>query len=130
MIDSLDMHAVVGDGEGFRQATAMLLRDFDSGVLTFDRDVVVSVFEASIRVLGGLVRPTENFSIYSKQEGGPSLFCCFQCLKFTRAVCRTWKQFTVWWCGARQDNQHVVFAIYGAGSDRMLFVVGHTKKEV
>ncbi|CAN0003999.1 unnamed protein product, partial [Ectocarpus sp. 12 AP-2014] len=57
MIDSLDMHAVVGDGEGFRRATATLLRDFESGVLTFDRDVVVSVFEASIRVLGGLVRP-------------------------------------------------------------------------
>lgn len=57
MIDSLDMHAVVGDGDGFRQATATLLRDFESGVLTFDRDVVVSVFEASIRVLGGLVRP-------------------------------------------------------------------------
>ncbi|CAB1108976.1 unnamed protein product [Ectocarpus sp. CCAP 1310/34] len=55
MIDSLDMHAVVGDGEGFRQATATLLRDFESGVLTFDRDVVVSVFEASIRVLGGLL---------------------------------------------------------------------------
>ncbi|CAN0032910.1 unnamed protein product, partial [Ectocarpus sp. 12 AP-2014] len=55
MIDSLDMHAVVGDGEGFRRATATLLRDFESGVLTFDRDVVVSVFEASIRVLGGLL---------------------------------------------------------------------------
>lgn len=56
MIDSLDMHAVVGDGEGFREATAILLEGFESGVLTFDRDVVVSVFEASIRVLGGLVR--------------------------------------------------------------------------
>ncbi|CAM9743998.1 unnamed protein product [Ectocarpus sp. 4 AP-2014] len=55
MIDSLDMHAVVGDGEGFRRATATLLRDFESGVLAFDRDVVVSVFEASIRVLGGLL---------------------------------------------------------------------------
>lgn len=56
MIDSLDMHAVVGDGEGFREATATLLEGFESGVLTFDRDVVVSVFEVSIRVLGGLVR--------------------------------------------------------------------------
>lgn len=55
MIDSLDMHAVVGDGEGFREATSILLEDFRSGVVTFDRDVVVSVFEASIRVLGGLV---------------------------------------------------------------------------
>lgn len=55
MIDSLDMHAVVGDGEGFRRATSIVLEDFRSGVVTFDRDVVVSVFEASIRVLGGLV---------------------------------------------------------------------------
>ncbi|CAM9656447.1 unnamed protein product [Pylaiella littoralis] len=55
MIDSLDMHAVVGDGEGFREATSILLEDFRSGVITFDRDVVVSVFEASIRVLGGLL---------------------------------------------------------------------------
>lgn len=56
MVDSLDMHAVVGDGKGFREAVETLLRDFDFGVLSFDRDVVVSVFEASIRVLGGLVR--------------------------------------------------------------------------
>lgn len=56
MVDSLDMHAVVGDGAAFREAVGTLLRDFESGVLTFDRDVTVSVFEASIRVLGGLVR--------------------------------------------------------------------------
>lgn len=56
MLDSLDMHAIVGDGSAFREAVATVLRDFESGVLSFDRDVVVSVFEASIRVLGGLVR--------------------------------------------------------------------------
>lgn len=56
MVDSLDMHAVVGDGESFRAAVGRLLNDFESGVLSFDRDVMVSVFEASIRVLGGLVR--------------------------------------------------------------------------
>lgn len=55
MVDSLDMHAIVGDGPGFRKAVSTVLRDFESGVLSFDRDVVVSVFEASIRVLGGLV---------------------------------------------------------------------------
>lgn len=67
MIDSLDMHAVVGDGEGFREATATLLKGFESGVLTFDRDVVVSVFEASIRVLGGLVRSGKSvLSLLSK----------------------------------------------------------------
>ena len=58
MVDSLDMHAVVGDGKAFRQATRTLLRDFESGTLSFDRNVEVSVFEASIRVLGGLVRKT------------------------------------------------------------------------
>lgn len=63
MIDSLDMHAVVGDGEGFRQATSILLEDFRSGVVTFDRDVVVSVFEASIRVLGGLVSLIESINM-------------------------------------------------------------------
>ena len=56
MVDSLDMHAVVGDAEAFRRAVQTLLGDFESGVLTFDRDVTVSVFEASIRVVGGLVR--------------------------------------------------------------------------
>lgn len=55
MVDSLDMHAILGDGAGFRQAVATVLHDFESGALSFDRDVVVSVFEASIRVLGGLV---------------------------------------------------------------------------
>lgn len=58
MVDSLDMHAIVGDGKAFREATGTLLRDFESGLLSFDRDVDVSVFEASIRVLGGLVRKT------------------------------------------------------------------------
>lgn len=56
MVDSLDMHAILGDGAAFRQAIDTVLRDFEAGVLSFDRDVVVSVFEASIRVLGGLVR--------------------------------------------------------------------------
>lgn len=55
MVDSLDMHAILGDGLAFRQAVDTILRDFQSGLLSFDRDVMVSVFEASIRVLGGLV---------------------------------------------------------------------------
>lgn len=69
MVDSLDMHAVVGDGEGFRAATTTLLRDFRSGVLTFDRDVVVSVFEASIRVLGGLVSTNTKGGVCVRRRG-------------------------------------------------------------
>ena len=60
MVDSLDMHAIVGDGKAFRETTGTLLRDFESGTLSFDRDVEVSVFEASIRVLGGLVSGGEK----------------------------------------------------------------------
>lgn len=69
MIDSLDMHAVVGDGEAFREAVGTLLRDFESGVLSFDRDVAVSVFEASIRVLGGLVRHKPAFCVAFRVHG-------------------------------------------------------------
>lgn len=79
MVDSLDMHAVVGDGEGFREATATLLRDFRSGVLTFDRDVVVSVFEASIRVLGGLVRERMRRIGCGRRRKGWLLVVLLQC---------------------------------------------------
>lgn len=58
------MHAILGDGLAFRQAVDTVLRDFQSGLLSFDRDVVVSVFEASIRVLGGLV---STVSVYGSR---------------------------------------------------------------
>ena len=79
MVDSLDMHAVVGDGKGFREATATLLEGFASGILTFDRDVVVSVFEASIRVLGGLVS--------EKREHELMCICTCVCSKPVSAPC-------------------------------------------
>ncbi|CAM9695821.1 unnamed protein product [Discosporangium mesarthrocarpum] len=62
MIDSLSMHAIVGDGQAFREAVEMIQRDFASGVLSFDRDIPVSVFETSIRVLGGLVSGGQSCS--------------------------------------------------------------------
>ncbi|CAH0476618.1 unnamed protein product [Peronospora belbahrii] len=50
LIDSLDMLAVLGDRDEFARAVKLV-----SSNVTFDRDVTVSVFESTIRVLGGLV---------------------------------------------------------------------------
>jgi hypothetical protein len=50
LVDSLDMLAIVGDYVEFRRAVARVIRD-----VSFDRNVTVSVFEATIRVMGGLL---------------------------------------------------------------------------
>ncbi|KAI9909377.1 hypothetical protein PsorP6_014798 [Peronosclerospora sorghi] len=50
LIDSLDMLAVLGDWDEFAHAVKLLATS-----VTFDRDVTVSVFESTIRVLGGLL---------------------------------------------------------------------------
>ncbi|KAL3671143.1 hypothetical protein V7S43_004324 [Phytophthora oleae] len=50
LVDSLDMLAVLGDREEFARAVKLV-----AGSVTFDRDVTVSVFESTIRVIGGLV---------------------------------------------------------------------------
>lgn len=50
LIDSLDMLAIVGDYSEFRRAVKVVVRD-----VSFDKDVVVSVFESTIRVMGGLL---------------------------------------------------------------------------
>ncbi|OWY97125.1 ER degradation-enhancing alpha-mannosidase [Phytophthora megakarya] len=50
LVDSLDMLAVLGDREEFARAVKLVI---DS--VSFDRDVTVSVFESTIRVIGGLV---------------------------------------------------------------------------
>jgi hypothetical protein len=50
LIDSLDTLALTGDLPAFRRAVSCVVED-----VTFDRDVTVSVFEASIRVMGGLL---------------------------------------------------------------------------
>ena len=41
---------MLGDARGFNDAVSTVVRE-----VTFDRDVTVSVFEANIRVLGGLL---------------------------------------------------------------------------
>nr|CAD7438420.1 unnamed protein product [Timema bartmani] len=50
LIDALDTLGVIGDLEEFEHAVKLIVRD-----VTFDNDVVVSVFETNIRVLGGLL---------------------------------------------------------------------------
>ena len=47
LIDTLDSLAVLGELEEFEKAVKLVIED-----VTFDTDVVVSVFETNIRVLG------------------------------------------------------------------------------
>ena len=50
LVDSLDTLVVMGDIEEFDRALRLVVRD-----VTFDHDVVVSVFETNIRMVGGLI---------------------------------------------------------------------------
>jgi len=50
LIDSLDMLVVLGDIEGFESAVKNVI-----STVSFDNDIVVSVFETNIRVVGGLI---------------------------------------------------------------------------
>jgi len=50
LIDSLDMLAVLGDVKGFEDGVKKVIE-----TVVFDTDVVVSVFETNIRVVGGLL---------------------------------------------------------------------------
>ncbi|XP_050360465.1 ER degradation-enhancing alpha-mannosidase-like protein 3 [Nymphalis io] len=50
LIDSLDTLVVMGDFAEFSRAIKLVIKD-----VTFDHDIVVSVFETNIRVLGGLL---------------------------------------------------------------------------
>lgn len=47
LIDSLDTLIVLGDLDEFERAAGMVIRD-----VRFDSDIVVSVFEVNIRVVG------------------------------------------------------------------------------
>ncbi|KAJ8895378.1 hypothetical protein PR048_000710 [Dryococelus australis] len=47
LIDALDTLVVLGDLQEFERAVKLVIRD-----VTFDSDVIVSVFETNIRVLG------------------------------------------------------------------------------
>ncbi|CAH2034289.1 unnamed protein product, partial [Iphiclides podalirius] len=50
LVDSMDTLAVMGDFSEFSRAIKLILKDID-----FDQDIVVSVFETNIRVVGGLL---------------------------------------------------------------------------
>jgi len=50
LIDSLDMLVVIGDLEEFEEAVKKVIKH-----VSFDQNIVVSVFETNIRVVGGLV---------------------------------------------------------------------------
>ncbi|XP_037977971.2 ER degradation-enhancing alpha-mannosidase-like protein 3 isoform X1 [Plutella xylostella] len=50
LVDSLDTLVVLGDFSEFSHAIKLVLRD-----VKFDHDIVVSVFETNIRILGGLL---------------------------------------------------------------------------
>ncbi|KAF9417617.1 hypothetical protein HW555_005324 [Spodoptera exigua] len=50
LVDSLDTLAVLGDFSEFSRAIKLVIKD-----VTFDHNIVVSVFETNIRMLGGLL---------------------------------------------------------------------------
>ncbi|CAG4955210.1 unnamed protein product [Colias eurytheme] len=50
LVDSLDTLAVMGDFSEFSRAIKLVIRD-----VTFDHDIIVSVFETNIRMVGGLL---------------------------------------------------------------------------
>lgn len=47
LVDSLDTLIILGDFEEFEDATRLVIRD-----VSFDKNIVVSVFETNIRMLG------------------------------------------------------------------------------
>lgn len=47
LIDTLDTLVILGDIEEFERAVKLIIRD-----VSFDSDIIVSVFETNIRVLG------------------------------------------------------------------------------
>ncbi|KAL4116401.1 hypothetical protein PRIC2_011855 [Phytophthora ramorum] len=68
LVDSLDMLAVLGDTEEFARAVKLVISS-----VSFDRDVTVSVFESTIRVVGGLVSAhmlasPDHFGLMDEQE--------------------------------------------------------------
>uniref|UniRef100_A0A7S2DSX8 alpha-1,2-Mannosidase n=1 Tax=Octactis speculum TaxID=3111310 RepID=A0A7S2DSX8_9STRA len=72
LIDSLSILAVIRDLKRFRAAVLLIIRD-----VHFDRDVTVSVFESTIRILGGLVSShlliLEFPSLFGEGYGGELL---------------------------------------------------------
>jgi hypothetical protein len=77
LIDTLDTLVVVNDYEEFRRATALLVEHLPRG---FDFDVNISLFETTIRLLGGLLSAhlmaiDSSLGIY-----GVSVYCVRLCI--------------------------------------------------
>ncbi|XP_050308914.1 ER degradation-enhancing alpha-mannosidase-like protein 3 [Anthonomus grandis grandis] len=64
LIDSLDTLVVLGDMEEFENAVKLVLKD-----VNFDNDVVVSVFETNIRVVGGLISAHILADLLQQRDG-------------------------------------------------------------
>lgn len=64
LVDTLDTLVVLGDLEEFEYAVKLVIKD-----VSFDQDVIVSVFETNIRVLGGLLS-AHILAEYFQQRAG------------------------------------------------------------
>ncbi|XP_065161139.1 ER degradation-enhancing alpha-mannosidase-like protein 3 [Atheta coriaria] len=62
LIDTLDTLVILGDFEEFEHAIKLVIND-----VSFDSDIIVSVFETNIRVLGGLLS-SHVLAEYIKQQ--------------------------------------------------------------
>lgn len=77
LIDALDMLVIVQDFDEFRKAVALVVEQLPKG---FDFDVNVSVFETTIRLLGGLLS-AHLFAIDPQLQIYPvSYLVCFSLL--------------------------------------------------
>uniref|UniRef100_A0A1S4MY25 alpha-1,2-Mannosidase n=1 Tax=Pediculus humanus subsp. corporis TaxID=121224 RepID=A0A1S4MY25_PEDHC len=64
LIDSLDTLVILGDLEEFELAVKYVIKD-----VSFDQDVIVSVFETNIRVLGGLLSAHILAEYFQQRDG-------------------------------------------------------------
>lgn len=64
LVDSLDTLVVLGDFEEFENAIKLVIKD-----ITFDNDIIVSVFEINIRMIGGLLSAHLLAEKIAKQNG-------------------------------------------------------------
>ncbi|KAL5281282.1 EDEM3 family protein [Megaselia abdita] len=64
LVDSLDTLVVLGDFQEFENAVKLVIKD-----ITFDNDIIVSVFEINIRMIGGLLSAHLLAEKIAKQNG-------------------------------------------------------------
>lgn len=64
LIDSLDTLVILGDLKEFESAVKLIIND-----VSFDNNVIVSVFETNIRVLGGLLSAHILADYFQQRDG-------------------------------------------------------------